>query len=195
MRNLRFKHTFVKKGNMTMVMIMSIVVVLTMVALCAFLVAVSKNQLYANDKSVTVANVDASVSAVEQTIDPFIEQCVDEMRPWGEIPGFPDLFPGMPDFDDLWFDETVFMTRYADKIKELTDLIIIDDATITVAFVERVPVYIHDVGTYYFDSIVVSMTFENGETHNVAFYIDDPVGEINDGVARSKGDYLFTWIT
>lgn len=195
MRNVCSKHTFVKKGNMTMVMIISIVVVLTMVALCGFLVAVSKNQLHANDKSIEIANVDASVTAVEKTIDPFIDKCVEEMRPLGEMPGFPDIFPWMPEFDDLWFDENVFMTRYADKIKELTNLVMVDDAEVTVALVERVPVYIHDVDTYYFDCIVVSMKFENGETHNVAFYIDDPVGEVNDGVTRSKGDYLFTWIT
>ena len=183
MRNIRFKHSIVKRGNITMVMIISIVVVLTMLALCAYLVAVSKNQLRSNDKSVETANVDASVAAVSDVVETYLSNAITSLKPADAI-------------DDSWFIPSEFIENQEESIKELVGMVLVcSNNQVNVAYVEDVPMCVHEVGTFYYNSIVITIEFANGESRNIAFYIQDSATLPVDGNVREKGDFLLTWIT
>ena len=167
-----------------MVMIISIIVVVTMLALCTYLVAVSKNQMYSNEKTIEAANIDATTDAIADVVEQYLHDTISGMR------------PANPDPDVEWFDGNAFIAMYGGSIKNLSEMVTVCDYDMMqVSYVNRVPMYIHETGTYYFDCIVLSIQFVNGETHNIAFYVNDSAGATNDGAVREKGDYLLTWIT
>lgn len=167
-----------------MVMIISIVVVLTMLALCTYLVAVSKNQMHSNEKTIEASNIDATTNAVADSVSNYLHDTIGSIRPEN------------PDPDVEWFDGNAFITMYGGSIQNLAEMVAVCDYNMMqVSYVNSVPMYIHETGTYYFDCIVLSIQFFNGETHNIAFYVQDSVGATNDGAIREKGDYLLTWIT
>lgn len=167
-----------------MVMIISIVVVLTMLALCTYLVAVSKNQMHSNENTIEMSNIDATTNAVADSIEHYLHNTISRMQPENPDPGVE------------WFDGNAFITMYGSSIKNLAEMVAVCDYNMMqVSYINNVPMYIHETGTYYFDCIVLSIQFVNGETHNIAFYVKDSVDAINDDAVREKGDYLLTWIT
>ena len=166
-----------------MVMIVSIVVVLTMLALCAYLVAVSKNQLRSNDKSVEIANVDASVTAVENVVESYLKDSIASLKPIDAT-------------DDSWFIPSEFINNQKDDIENLIGMVLVSSYDeINLTYIENVPMYVHEVGTYYYNSIVITIEFSNGENRNIAFYIQDSANMPSDGSVREKGDFLLPWIT
>lgn len=186
MHNIHTRRPFVKKANLMMVLVVSVVVVLTMTALCAYSVIVSENELETRNDAIMFANSDATVDAVSHVVEVSIKDKIKDM--------VPDVL--LPDEQDDWFDIDIFMSAHGDVIRQLVDTVaVVEHEDIKVEYRERVPHYIFDQATYYFDCIVVSITCADGITYNLSFYIKDSEVDSGDGLEREKGTYISTWIS
>lgn len=187
MHKIHAKRTVLKKhGNIMMALMLTIVVVFTMTALCAYLLNVSNNQHQAVDETLDFANADATLNAAAQSVEYSIKQKIKDMEP-------EELLPGE---EEAWFDINTFMTAHGDVLRELVDVVcVMDYERILVEYRPRVPHFVYDKGTFYFNCIVVSITATDGRVYNMSFYISEADAHTGDGLERQKGDYIATWIS
>ena len=167
-----------------MVMVISIAVVLTMLALSAFLVTVIRNQNAARDNANLYSNIDASVNAValsgEYQIKKHITTLIAESEAIGE--------------EEFLLNGNTFVNRFdEDLIEMFENIIVVDCEEITIKFKENVIRRIHGEEDKKYDMIVVSLIFADGTTYNVGFYAEESDGM--DGSTFQRGDYVHSWIT
>ena len=166
-------------------MILVVVVVFTMMGLCAYLANVSANQHESHKDTVQFANLDATLNASAVAVENTIKERVRTMEFDNSLQGNPNLF-----------DINIFMNMHGDKIRKLISTIaVVEYDRIFVEYKQRVPHYVHNSGTFYFDCIVASIQLEDGTIYNMSFYIAETEGNMGDGLYREKGDYLLTWIS
>ena len=181
MRKLHSKPSTVKRGNMAMVLVISIAVVLTMFALSTFLMIVVKNQERAQEVSDQYSDIDASIRAVELAGESQIKNIIDFLK------------SESPDPETMTFDGESFVNTYGNDLKTMTKQILVVDCEVNVSFKRDVKRIVYGQPEELYDLIVISLTLNDGTIYNVGFY-----GEIMDGMHASafqRGDFVFVWIT
>ena len=172
-----------KRGNLAMVMVISIAVVLTMLALCAFLVTVVRDQNAARENVNLYSNIDASINAMslsgESQIKKHIESLKEESVALGE--------------EEFVLNGNTFVNRFDDDlIAMFSNIVVVEYESISVRFQENVIRRVYGEEDKKYDMIVVSFVLKTGETYNIGFYAEETDGV--DGETFQRGDYIHSWI-
>ena len=113
MRKLYSKPSTVKRGNMAMVLVISIAVVLTMFALSTFLMIVVRNQERAQEVSDRYSDIDASIKAVEIAGESHIKNTIDVLK------------SASPDPEMFTLDGLNFVNTYGNDLKTMAKQILV----------------------------------------------------------------------
>lgn len=166
-----------------MVMVISIAVVLTMLALCAFLVTVVNDQNAARDNADMYSNIDASMNAIahsgESQIKKHIETLKSESQALGE--------------EEFLLNGNTFVNRFDDDLVAMfSNIVVVEYDSISVSFKENVIRRIHGEEDKKYDMFVVSLVLKTGQVYCVGFYAETTDGM--DGEPFQRGDYVHSWI-
>lgn len=173
MRTIYSKSSSVKKANLSMVMIISIVVILTMAVLAMYISIVVKDQYRANDTAIEINNVDASLDVLEHVGETRIKAVLRAAT--------------IEDYN-------IILNQNKSTILAHLDKMLPEKATnIEVVYKENIKEYIHGENMRAYNVIVISVTFENNDTYNLAYYIRNAEGYPNEGVSFQKGEFIFKW--
>lgn len=165
-----------------MLMIISIVVVLTMVSLCAYLAVLSKDQLVTKDSAIENSRIDASSAAIAHIMENQIKEDLIEMYPTINDPN-PPLNP-----EDIYKPNT-FLSNYKNSWIDMSK-------KMSVSKIESIDIKYNnntsirkvgnEVRTY--GCFVITVKYSS-VTYNYAFFAEE-----FDRNGYEKGDFISEWI-
>lgn len=182
MHNVRTKPTFVKRGNMTMLMIISIAVVLVMASLVAYLAVLSRDQLSIKDHVIQYAEIDASSAAISHTMSNQIKEDLNNMYPNLDLPPEPDVEPVILNQND-------FINAYNNAWQHMVKAVSVANIeNVVITYNANTEIYVHDSGNQHYGSCVITVEYDD-LTVNYAFFLEETN---RDGF--EKGDFISLWI-